>query len=136
MGLFKRTPTPEPKPLVDVKTNYPSGLFVDTGDAVYYIKGGTKFKCFTYRVFLSWNAEPVFGTLESLGGFINGGSLGFRDGTLIHNISDGRMYLVSANKRRHITSPDVFDRYGLNRERVIEVSDAETRLHAEGEPLE
>jgi hypothetical protein len=63
------------------------------------------------------------------------GKLGFRDGTLIKNIADGRMYLVSQNKRRHIKDPDIFDRYGLDRSKVIEVSDAEAEMHELGEDL-
>lgn len=136
MGLFKKNPqNPQPKQ-INVKTAFPSGLFVETDEAVFYIKGNTKFKCYSDRVYFSWNANAVYATNESLSGFINGGYLGFRDGTLIHNIADGRMYLVSASKRRHIVSPDVFDLYGLNKNWMIEVSDAETRLHTEGEPLE
>jgi hypothetical protein len=63
------------------------------------------------------------------------GKLGFRDGALIKNIADGKMYLISQNKRRHIVSPDSFTRYGLDRSRVIEVSDIETNMHELGENL-
>ena len=63
------------------------------------------------------------------------GKLGFRDGTLIKNISDGKMYLVSQNKRRHIVSPDSFDKYGLDRSKLIEVSDSEINMHDQGEDL-
>ena len=63
------------------------------------------------------------------------GKLGFRDGTLIKNIADGKMYLVSQNKRRHIVDPDSFDRYGLDRSKVIEVSELEAAAHDLGENL-
>ena len=63
------------------------------------------------------------------------GSIGFRDGSLIKNIADGKMYLISQNKRRHLVDPDSFDRYGLNRSEVIEVSQAETNMHDIGEEL-
>jgi hypothetical protein len=78
----------------------------------------------------------VLATPEALSGFKYGGTLGFRDGTLIHNIADGKMYLVSANKRRHIVSPDVFDKYGLDESRVLRVSEAEISLHEEGAELD
>ena len=63
------------------------------------------------------------------------GKLGFRDGTLIKNISDGKMYLVSQNKRRHIVDPDSFVKYGLDRSKVIEVSESEIIMHDLGENL-
>ena len=63
------------------------------------------------------------------------GKLGFRDGTLIKNIADGKMYLVSQNKRRHIVDPDSFDRYGLDRNQVIEVSELEAAAHDLGDNL-
>ena len=63
------------------------------------------------------------------------GKLGFRDGTLIKNIADGKMYLISQNKKRHIVSPDVFTKYGLDRSRLIEVSESEAAIHDLGENL-
>jgi hypothetical protein len=63
------------------------------------------------------------------------GKLGFRDGTLIKNIADGRIYLVSQNKLRHIVDPDSFTRYGLDRSNVIEVSETEVSAHDLGEKL-
>ena len=45
------------------------------------------------------------------------------------------MYLISQNKRRHLVDPDSFDRYGLDRSAVIEVSQAETSMHDIGEEL-
>jgi hypothetical protein len=63
------------------------------------------------------------------------GKLGFRDGTLIKNIADGKMYLVSQNKLRHIVDPDIFIKYGLDRSNLIEVSEAEVKAHDLGEIL-
>jgi len=45
------------------------------------------------------------------------------------------MYLVSQNKLRHIVDPDSFDRYGLDRSKVVEVSDKEILAHDLGENL-
>ena len=83
----------------------------------------------------SWLFTTVNATETAVSGIKLVGKLGFRDGTLIKNISDGKIYLVSQNKRRHILSPDVFDRYGLNRSLLIEVSEAETNMHELGENL-
>jgi hypothetical protein len=70
-----------------------------------------------------------------LSGFKLAGKLGFRDGTLIKNIADGRIYLVSQNKLRHVVDPDSFTRYGLDRSKVIEVSETEVSAHDLGEKL-
>jgi hypothetical protein len=46
------------------------------------------------------------------------------------------MYLVSQNKLRHIVDPDIFNKYGLDRSQVIEVSEAEIKAHDIGELLQ
>jgi hypothetical protein len=77
----------------------------------------------------------VNATEAALSGIKLVGKLGFRDGTLIKNISDGKMYLVSQNKLRHIVSPDIFNRYGLDRSKLVEVSQNEIEAHDLGEDL-
>jgi hypothetical protein len=74
-------------------------------------------------------------TEAALTGIKLAGKLGFRDGSLIKNLADGRMYLVSQNKLRHIVDPDSFDRYGLDRSKLVEVSDKEISAHDLGENL-
>jgi hypothetical protein len=54
---------------------------------------------------------------------------------LIKNIADGKLYLISQNKKRHIVDPDTFIKYGLDRSKVIEVSEAEANMHDIGESL-
>jgi hypothetical protein len=87
------------------------------------------------RATTSWLFTTVNATEAALSGIKLVGKLGFRDGTLIKNIADGKLYLISQNKRRHIKSPDIFDRYGLDRSRVVEVSEDETNMHDQGEDL-
>jgi len=74
-------------------------------------------------------------TENALSGFKIAGKLGFRDGTLIKNIADGKIYLLSQNKLRHITDPDLFSKYGLDRSSVIEVAEYEINSHEIGENL-
>lgn len=128
---------PAPRP-IRTPTKFPTGIFVCVVETntFYYIKGKTKFKVYSDRVFSSWDRPASWAMEIALRDFTYGGLLGFRDGTLIHNIADGKMYLVSANKRRHIVSPDVFEKYGLDESRVLRVSEAEISLHEEGEQLD
>lgn len=116
--------------------DYPDGLMVDTGDGVYYVRGGRKYRVYSPRAVESWRLTPIKGSEQSLSGIPKAKSpLGFRDGTLIHNVADGRMYLISNNKRRQITSPDVFARFGWQVSDCMYVSDAETELHEKGAPI-
>jgi hypothetical protein len=59
------------------------------------------------------------------------GILGFRDGTIIHNLADGKIYVVSDNKKLHIKTPDAFPEGWIEANKVT-VSEAEVGLHKEG----
>lgn len=121
--------------LITSPTNFPSGIAVKTEKATYWIKDNKRFKLISDRAAESWSFPTVLAAETALAGFKLVGKLGFRDGTLIKNIADGKMYLVSQNKRRHINSPDVFTKYGLDRSRLVEVSDEEVNMHDLGEDL-
>lgn len=128
-------PTPQPK-RVSGKTDFPSGLAVLTERGVYFIKGKTRFKFYSDRVFSTWSLYAIPAEFSAIKHFQPATShLGFRDGTLINNVANGRIYLISGNKRRHIVDPDVFEKYGLDKSRMVVVSDEETNLHSDGEVL-
>ena len=132
MRLFKTTKSTL---IVSQPTNFPSGLAVKTDKATYWIKDGKRYKLISDRAAASWSFTTVNATEAALSGIKLVGKLGFRDGTLIKNIADGKMYLVSQNKLRHIVDPDIFNRYGLDRSNLIEVSEAEIKAHDIGEAL-
>mgnify|MGYP003337833400 FL=1 len=132
MGLFKNTKSTL---TISQPTNFPSGLAVKTDKATYWIKDGKRYKLISDRAAKSWMFTTVNATEAALSGIKLVGKLGFRDGSLIKNIADGKMYLVSQNKLRHIVDPDVFDRYGLDRSIIIEVSESEIKAHELGENL-
>ena len=133
MKLFKIT-----KNILTISqpTNFPSGLAVRTDKATYWIKDGKRYKLISDRAANSWSFTTVNATEAALSGIKLVGKLGFRDGALIKNIADGKMYLVSQNKLRHIVDPDIFNKYGLDRSQVIEVSEAEIKAHDIGELLQ
>ena len=132
MRLFKNTKSTL---IISQPTNFPSGLAVKTDKATYWIKDGKRYKLISDRAAKSWMFTTVNATEAALSGIKLVGKLGFRDGSLIKNIADGKMYLVSQNKLRHIVDPDVFDRYGLDRSIIIEVSESEIKAHELGENL-
>lgn len=129
--LFKNTQTAS----VELPTNFPSGIAVKTDKATYWIKDGKKFKLISDRAAKSWSFTTVNAKESALSTTKLVGKLGFRDGTLIKNIADGKLYLISQNKKRHIVDPDSFDRYGLDRRLIIEVSEAEASMHNTGDNL-
>jgi hypothetical protein len=116
-------------------TIFPSGIAVKTEKAIYWIKDGKRFKLISDRAAKSWMFTTVLATESAVSGMKLAGKLGFRDGTLIKNIADGKLYLISQNKKRHIVDPDTFNKYGLDRSQVIEVSAFETSMHELGEEL-
>ena len=122
-------------PLITSPTDFPSGIAVKTENSTYWIKDGKRFRLISDRAEKSWDFITVMALESSLVNIKKAGILGFRDGTLIKNIADGKIYLISQNKRRHITTPDVFDKYGLDRSRLIEVSSKEAEMHELGESL-
>ena len=110
----------------------PSGLIAHTEKGYFYIKGNKRFKFVSDKAKDSWYL-PIVETSEAmLVNYSSAGVLGFRDGTLIHDISDGRMYLISDSKRRHIVDPDVLE--WLDSE-IIKVGQKEIFVHPEGEKL-
>ena len=121
--------------IVTSPTIFPSGIAVKTDKGIYWIKDGKRFKLISDRAAKSWMFTTVVATESALSGMKLAGKLGFRDGTLIKNIADGKLYLISQNKKRHIVDPDIFDKYGLDRSQVIEVSAFETSMHELGEEL-
>lgn len=131
MKLFKRTQTT----LIKSPTNFPSGIAVKTESGTYWIKDGKRFKLISDRAAQSWLFTTINASDSALINIKIAGKLGFRDGTLIKNIADGKMYLISQNKKRHITSPDIFNKFGLDRSRLIEVSAVEIAAHDLGDDL-
>ena len=115
--------------LITSPTNFPSGIAVKTDTGTYWIKDNKKYKLISERAAESWRFIEVLATDTALSNIKSAGKLGFRDGTLIKNIADGKLYLISQNKKRHIVDPDTFIKYGLDRSKVIEVSEAEANMH-------
>ena len=132
MKLLKRTKTTL---LISSPTNFPSGIAVKTDKDTYWIKDGKRYRLISDRAAQSWCFTTVLATEAALSGIKLVGKLGFRDGTLIKSVSDGKMYLVSQNKLRHIVDPDSFNRYGLDRSKIIEVSEKEILAHDLGEVI-
>jgi hypothetical protein len=111
----------------------PSGLIAFTENGYFYIKGIKRFKFVSEKAMLSWDLPVVTTTESKMAGFKIAGVLGFRDGSLVQNIADGKIYLISDSKRRHVTNPDVIAWVGKE---VIKVSEKDISTHVEGDTLD
>lgn len=118
-------------------TEYPAGTFLHTESGYFYIKGpGKRLRFITKRVLDSWMPHRVVETTEAaVSKYRVTGKVKFRNGSLLYSQASGRMYLVSENKLRHITNPDVLTIIGAERSDAVWVSLEEINLHEEGAVL-
>lgn len=102
----------------------------------YFISNNKKYLISSERILQSW-APPAIALSddETMNTYKLGGRLGFRNGTLILDISSNLYYLIVENKKRKITSPDTLDSLGYSIYDAITVSETESKLHETGEDL-
>lgn len=133
MSLFKKKIQQLPTDSVV----YPVGSTVRTESGIYYIKSNTiRMRIPTERVAQSWRFHRIISSNEvALKKYKIMGKMGFRSGSLIYNVADGKIYLVSENKLRHVTSPEALERIGAVFNDAFTVSNDETKLHQIGEDL-
>lgn len=129
--MFKKRP-----PIVNSPTKFPTGTVVRTKDGVFFVKDSLLLRITTQKILNSWRFPRIVeATPDAVRDFMIGGKLGFRDGTVLRSYADNKTYLVSGQKVRHITDPDVFPCLGITYEDLVLVSEDEVRIHEEGEPL-
>lgn len=131
--MFKRR---QPS-LASEPVEYPSGAFVHTEKGYFYIVSQTKrYHLISERVLTSWSPQRIIETSEAaVVKYRIAAKMKFRNGSLIHNIADGKIYLIVDGQRRAIVSPDVFKLIGAKRSHTVTVSKTEANLHEEGAPL-
>jgi len=134
--IFKRNKT-QIKSLPSKPLVYPVGSSIRTENGLFYIKSETvRMRIPSERVLESWNFHRVITSNEiALKNYKIMGKLGFRQGSLIHNVADGKIYLVESNKLRHIQSPEALDLIGAGKDDAVTVSLTDIKLHEEGVPL-
>ena len=117
-------------------TNYPHGSCIETEKGFFYIRGKGRLHLPTYRIVQSWSFARIIPTTEAaVNHYPVIARMGFRDGTLIYNIADGRIFLVANNERRHVKNPDALERIGARITDAVLVSEYEVNLQREGADL-
>lgn len=130
--MFKK----QKKTVQSEPTVYPNGVCVKTELGYFVIKGGKRYHLPTKRIFESWNFPIVVEAKESaVSHYKVAHKIGFRDGTLIYDVSSGRIYLVSDNSRRLIASPEALKKLEASLDTPTPVSKYEANLQRLGEDL-
>lgn len=131
--MFRKKPKPS---LPSKPTNYPHGTCVRTEAGYFLIRDGKRYYLPTQRVVDSWAFPRIVPSTEAaVKHYRIAAKVGFRDGSLIYNISDGKIYLIANNERRHITSPEALERVGARTTDTVLVSEYEAQLQRQGEDL-
>lgn len=121
------------------RTNFapfvPSGLIAKTEKGYFYVKGDKRYKFVSTRAVNSWGLKQINTTESLIKNIKICGILGFRDGTIIRDISNQKIYLISDNKKRNISDPDFFKTFDYKKEEIILVSSKEAACHKEGENI-
>lgn len=122
--------------LLQKRNDYPHGSCLKTESGYFFVNGHTIKPIPNRRVFKSWAFPLVISTSNiMIKDFVKASPLGYRDGTLIRDISDNRVYLISQQKRRLISDPDALLMIGRKMSNSIWVSHKDTLLHKKGEDL-
>lgn len=106
------------------------GTVINIGKEYFFVHRTGLLEIPTKRVLQSWNFSRVV-TLpkQSVLPMRVVGKLGFRDGTVIKDVSSGRTYIISLQRRVLVDDPDIFWLHGLTKRDVLRVSAAEAELH-------
>lgn len=119
-----------------LRTDFPQDVVVHTESGYYFINGTTKKPIKNKRVLDSWSFPLIIESQDlALSKFTKASSLGFRNGTLIRDISGGAVYLISKQLRRKIVDPDALDMLGKSLSDALWVAHDEVLLHQEGNDL-
>jgi hypothetical protein len=116
---------------------YPVGSAVESNGEFFYIKSPTvRMRIPSEYILDSWKFHRIVHSNDiGLKNYKIMGKLGFRSGSLIHNVADGKIYLVESNLLRHIQSPKALELIGAEYDDAVTVPDADIKLHEFGEPL-
>jgi len=120
---------------INYNPRVPSGMIAKTEKGYFYVKGEKRFKFISDRARDSWRLRVVETSELAMSYSKIVGIVGFRDGTLIKDISNGKIYLIVDNKRKQIVDPDDLKVLGFAKKDIITVSKKEADFQKEGEAL-
>lgn len=83
---------------------------------------------------MSWNVAPVPASVEAIKHYPTAGTIGFRPGALLVDMSN-TYWFMQDDVRRKVADPDFFGRLGFDYRNAIAVSNVELDFHEEGEEI-
>lgn len=110
-------------------------MIAQTEKGDFYVKGEKRFRFISDRARDSWKLHVVPTTEVAMTNCKIVGIVGFRDGSLIRDISTSKTYLIVDNKKCLVIDPDDLTALGFRKEDAILVSKKEADFQKEGEPL-
>ena len=117
---------------INYSPRVPSGMIAHTEKGYFYIKGDKRFKFISDRARLSWSLHEVNTTESAMSDVKLSGIVGFRDGSLIRDISTNKLYLMVDNKKMLIVDPDDLIALGFQKHNAILVSKREADFQKDG----
>lgn len=120
---------------INYNPRVPSGMIAQTEKGYFYVKGEKRFKFISDRARDSWELRNVETSELAMSHCKVVGIVGFRDGTLIKDISNGKIYLIVDNKKKQVVDPDDLKVLGFAKKDIITVSKKEADFQKEGEAL-
>jgi len=123
------------KQRINYNPRVPSGMIAKTEKGDFYVKGEKRFKFISDRARDSWRLRIIETSELAMSHCRLAGVVGFRDGTLIKDISNGKIYLIVDNKKSQIVDPDDLKVLGFAKKDIISVSKKEADFQKEGENL-
>lgn len=122
-----------------VPTYIPVGSFIETEQGYFWVQSAkSRYRIITKRLLDSWAPQRVIQVAESnpaVAAMKVSAKLRFRNGSLIWNLSDAKIYLVENGERRWVRNPDHLLTLGVKWGDVDFVSQEEIDLHPLGEDL-
>lgn len=119
------------------KVKYPKYSYVYNidNDTYYLLLDKTKKEFISSRAFKSWGAFAPHTTSEAISGYSLYGKKGFRPGTIIRSIFDGKTYFVGEELIHPITSREFYDILGYTSESITFVSESEIQFYKIGDAI-
>jgi hypothetical protein len=112
-------------------------VFIHTEKGYFFIVNASKrYRLISERAVASWRPHRIVETTEAaVSKYRIAAKMKFRNGSLIHNLADGKIYLIVDGKRCQMVSPEALDRIGAKLSEAVTVSKDEINLHELGEEI-